>query len=186
MSEYYNFPNFNYYTLNENNNKQYIDLMKKKFISYWHQTLQHSQKLNFYYTIKKTYGPSAHLDLTRKNASRKALVKLRISSHKLLIQTGRYDNIIRNEKVYNVCNCKTIEDAIHFLLDCPSYSSLRDMFFTKIEPSIPFPRLLAKETLLSHIMNSTDYFINTQLTSFVSSCFELRDNLLSRMITSTV
>ena len=98
---------------------------------------------------------------------------LRISSHKLLIETGRYDNIPRNERVSNVCNCKTIEDEIPFLLHCPSYSSLRDMFFTKIEPSIPFPRLLAKETLLSHIMNSTDYFINTQLTSFVSSCFEL-------------
>ena len=186
MSEYYNFPNFNYYTLNENNIKQYINLKKKKYISYWHQTLQHSQKLSFYYTIKKTFGPSAYLDLTRKNASRKALVKLRISSHKLLIETGRYDNIPRNERVCNVCNRKTIEDEIHFLLDCPSYSSLRDMFFSKIEPSLPFTPLLVKETLLSHIMNSTDYFINTQLISFVSSCFELRDKLLSGMITSTV
>ena len=186
MSEYYNFPNFNYYTLNENNFKQYIDLMRKKYISYWHPTLQHSQKLSFYYTIKETFGPSAYLDLTRKNASRKALVKLRISSHKLLIETGRYDNIPRNERMCNVCNRKTIEDEIHFLLDCPSYSSLRDMFFSKIEPSLPFTRLLVKETLLLHIMNSTDYFINTQLISFVSSCFQLRDKLLSGMITSTV
>ena len=108
------------------------------------------------------------------------------SSHKLLIETGRYDNIPRNERVCNVCNCKTIEDETHFLLDCPSYSSLRDMFFIKIEPSLLFPQLLAKETLPSHIMNSTDYFINTQLTSFVSSCFELRDKILSGMITSTV
>ena len=43
------------------------------------------------------------------------------------------------------------------------------MFFTEIESSIPFPQLLGKETLLSHIMNSTDYFINTQLTTPV--CF---------------
>ena len=110
MSEYYNFPSFNYYTLNENNIKRHIDRMKKKYISYWHQTLQHSQKLNFYFAIKKTYGPSAYLDLTRKNASRNALVKLRVSSHKLLIETRRYDNIPRNERVCNVCNCKTIED----------------------------------------------------------------------------
>ena len=89
--------------------------------------------------------------------------------------------------VCNVCNCKPLtEDEIHFLLACPSYSSLRDMFFIKIEPSLPFSRPWAKETLLSNIMNSTDYFINTQLTSFVSSCFELRDKLLSEMITSTV
>ena len=113
-------------------------------------------------------------------------MKLRISSHKILIETGRYDNIPRNERVCNVCNCKTIEDEIHFLVDFPSYSSSRDKFFTKIEPSLPFTRPLVKETVLSHIMNSTDYLINTQLTSFVSSSFELRDKLLSGMITSTV
>ena len=101
-------------------------------------------------------------------------MKLRKSSHKLLIETGRYDNIPRNERVCNVCNCKTIHDEINFIR------------FSKIEPSLPFSRLLVKETLLSHIMNSTDYFINTQLISFVSSCFELRDKLLSVMITSTV
>ena len=69
------------------------------------QLLLHNQK-----------NVSAYLDLTRKNASGKASVKLRISSHKLLIETERY------------------------------------------EPGLPFPRLLAKETLLSH---STDYFMNT-------------------------
>ena len=33
-----------------------------------------------------------------------------------MCETGRYDNIPRNERVCNVCNCKTIEDEIHFLL----------------------------------------------------------------------
>ena len=50
------------------------------YISYWNQTLQHSQKLSFYYTFKKNYSLSAYLDLTRKNPSRKSLVTLRISS----------------------------------------------------------------------------------------------------------
>ena len=68
MSEYYNFPNLNYYTLNENNIKQYIDLMKKKYLSYWHQTLQHSQKPNFYYTIKKNLWP---LCLTRSHKEKR-------------------------------------------------------------------------------------------------------------------
>ena len=48
------------------------------------------------------------------------------------------------------------------LLDCPSYSSIRDRFFSKIEPKIPFLRLLLHETLLSHLMNCIDYFINIQ------------------------
>ena len=86
MTDYHNFCDFNCNSLNEGKIKQYVDLMKKKYISYWNQTLQHSQKLSFYYTFKTNYSLSAYLELTRKNPSRKSLVKLRISSHKLRIE----------------------------------------------------------------------------------------------------
>ena len=150
--------------------------MQKKYISYWNHTLQHSQKRNFYCKIKTNYSPSAYLDLTRKNPSRKTLVELRISSHKLRIETSRHDNIPRDERLCNLCNCNRIEDETHFLLDSPSFSSIRDMFFSKLEPKIPFLRLQSHESLLA-LMNSTDYFINIQLISFISTCFELRDKL---------
>ena len=108
--------------------------MKKNYISYWNQTLQHSQKLSFYYTFEKNYSLSAYLDLTRKNPSRKSLVKLRISSHKLQIETGRYDTVPRDERLCSLCNCDKIEDKTRLLLNCPSYSSIKDRFFSKIEP----------------------------------------------------
>ena len=78
-----------------------------------------------------------------------------------------------------LCNCNKIKDETHFLLDCPSYSSIRERFFSKIEPKIRFLRLLSHETLLSRFMNCTDYFINIQLISFISSCFEQRDKLVT-------
>ena len=134
MTDYYKFCDFNCNSLTEGKIKQYEDLMKKKYISYWYQTLQHSQKLSFYYTFKKNYSLSAYLDLTRKNPSRKSLEKLRISSHnKLRIETGRYDKIPRHERLCSLCNCNKIEDETHFLLDCLSYSSIRDRFFSKID-----------------------------------------------------
>ena len=178
MTDYYDFYDFKRYSLNDCKIKRYMELMKKKYISYCRQILQHSQKLSFYYTVKQHYSPSTYLDLSRRNHSRKALVKLRISSHKLRIETGRYDKIPREERLCNLCNSNKIEDETHFLLDCPRYSLIRDMFFSKIESKIPFLRLLSHETLISHLMNSTDYYINIQLISFISSCFELRDKLV--------
>ena len=62
---------------------------------------------------------------------------------------------------------------------------MREMFFSKLEPKMPFLRLQSHDTLLSHLKNSTDYFINFQLISFISSCFELRDKLVSEMINPT-
>ena len=57
-------------------------------------------------------------------------------------------------------NCNRIEDETHFLLDCPNFSSIKEMFCSKLEPKIPFLRPQSHETLLSNLMNSTDYFIN--------------------------
>ena len=141
MTDYYDFPGFNCNLLNKCKIKQYVDLMQKKYISYWNHTLQHSQKLNFHYKIKTNYSPSAYLDLTRKNPSRKTLVKLRISSHKLRTETGRHDNTACDIRLRNLCNCNRIEDETHFLLHCPRFSSIREMFFSKVEPKIPFLRL---------------------------------------------
>ena len=139
-------------------------------------TVLTTQKLPLF-NHRKYHPKLAILDLTRKNPSRKSLVKL--SSHKLRIQTGRYDKIPRDERLCSLCNCNKIEDGTHFLLDYPCYSSMRDRFFSKIEAKIPVLRLLSHETLLSHLMNCTDYFTNIQLISFISSCFEQRDKLVT-------
>ena len=59
-----------------------------------------------------------------------------------------------------------IEDETHFLLDCPSFSSIREMFFSKPEPRIPFLRLQSHKTSLPYYETSElYYFINTQLIS---------------------
>ena len=58
-----------------------------------------------------------YLVWTRKNPSRKALVRFRISSHQLRIETGRYEKIPRNERICYFCTSNKIEDENHFLLD---------------------------------------------------------------------
>ena len=57
--------------------------MKQEYISYWQNTLQHSQKLELYRSFKTDHTTSSYLDLARGTAGRRALVKLRISNHKL-------------------------------------------------------------------------------------------------------
>ena len=73
-----------------------------------------------------------------------------------------------------------IEDEIHFLFDCPNYSSIRDDLFSKIDNRIPNYEHIPISTLIIQQMNSTDYYLNKQLVQYVSSCLEMRDNLLSK------
>ena len=95
MSEYFNLFDFNCNSLSDSKIKQLVDLVKKKYVSYWNQTLQHSRKLSFYHSIKKNYSLSAYHDSTRKNPMRRTLVKLRIGCHNLRVETAsyRYDKI---------------------------------------------------------------------------------------------
>ena len=87
------------------------------------------------------YSSSPYLVLTRKNPSRKALVRFRISSHQLRIETGRYENIPRNERICHFCTSNKIEDENHFLLDCKAYSQIRDIFLCRSRASYQFRKL---------------------------------------------
>ena len=112
--------------------------------------------------------------------NRKTLVKLRISNHKLYIETGRYDKISRCERICPVCSLD-IEDEIHFLFDCAKYSSIIETtFLNKIANRIPNYKHIPISTLIIQLMNSTDYYLNTHLVQYITSCLKMRDNLLSK------
>ena len=89
ISEYFNLPDFNPNLLDTAIVKTFVCLMKQKYIACWKNTLQHFQKLEFYRSFKNEHTISDYLYLTRGTAERKALVKLRISNHKLMIEQGR-------------------------------------------------------------------------------------------------
>lgn len=67
---------------------------------------------------------------------REALLRLRVGSHSLDVCTGRWCNpstgskgrIDRNSRVCRVCQSGMVEDEKHFVLECPAYSDIRNMF----------------------------------------------------------
>jgi hypothetical protein len=58
---------------------------------------------------------------------RRVITKLKISSHRLKIETGRYLKLEVNKRLSNNCDLNQIEDEIHFLLECPSTSMDRQV-----------------------------------------------------------
>ena len=100
MSEYYNFPCFDLTYLTDGKIKHYVNLTQQKFEKVYfilvsnilYNTLT---KLEFFNTFMNDYTLSSYLGLTSKLSERKGLVKFRIGNHKLMIETGRYDQIIK-------------------------------------------------------------------------------------------
>ena len=76
---------------------------------------------------------SSYLDLIRNSANRKDLVKIRLSNHKLMIKTGRYNQTSRNDRFCPICNSGIIEGEFHFLFHCRKYSIPREKFYNQIQ-----------------------------------------------------
>jgi len=58
---------------------------------------------------------------------RRLITKFRISSHNLEIEHGRYFNISADQRICKLCKL-TVEDEIHFLLECPKLEEARHEF----------------------------------------------------------
>ena len=99
LSKSYNLPNFVPNNLDKTKISRYKDIMKQNYITQWRHAVNYARKLEFYNTFKHCYEISSYLNLTRKTINRKALVKLRVSNHKLMIETGRYNQTPHDKRL---------------------------------------------------------------------------------------
>ena len=106
-------------------------------------------------------------------------MKIRISNHKLMIETGRYNQTSRNDRFCPICNSGIIEDEFHFLFHCPKYSIPREKFYNQIQQNFVDFNQLSYTELMMKLMNSQNFSVNSHLLKFVSLCNDLRNNLLS-------
>ena len=114
-----------------------------------------------------------HLDLIIIQNFSQSFSKLRMSSHRLEIEAGRWVRPTRkplDERKFSFCNA--IEDEFHFVLECQLYSNLRKTHISKYNwrrPSIAnFLQLLNSENL--HCIR--------KLGAFIHQAFKLRTDLL--------
>ena len=67
-----------------------------------------------------------------------------------------------------------------FYLIAHRIHQLETTFFNKIANRIPNYKHIPISTLIIQLMNFTDYYLTKQLVQYVTSCLEMRDNLLSK------
>ena len=79
--------------------------------------------------LKKTPGKETYLTEVTNSKHRIAMTKLRLSGHRLEIETGRYSNTAAETRLCSYCQFtgqETVEDEMHFLLRCPMVSEIRE------------------------------------------------------------
>ena len=94
-----------------------------------------SSKLRTYKLFKSNFELENYLLLTTNISKRIEFAKLRVSAHKLKIESDRYLRpAVPPENMFcTLCNLKETEDESHFLLRCPFYCSGRNCLFSELD-----------------------------------------------------
>ena len=111
-----------------------INSHKKLFtrqVDIWNQTalatIQNSDgKLRTYSLVKNKPGIESYLKTIMNENYRVALTKFRLSNHELMIEKGIHQGVSRTERFCPICPHHAIEDEIHFLVVCPTLSTIRN------------------------------------------------------------
>ena len=123
------------------NNNTFIDLFTRRvldnFCQTWNSDISSFSKLDSYKCLKGSFEKEKYLDILENRKLRNAFCRLRISSHPLKIEAGRYNKpkpIPREERICTLCN--VLDDEPHFLISCKKYDSKRAEMLTKLKKGI--------------------------------------------------
>lgn len=141
------------------------------------------KKLKKYASFKSTFKFETYLDIFSDFNMRCCFAKLRLSSHKLHIETGRYSNrnIPREESYCLFCKTKNdpvIEDEIHFLTCCPLFATKRKEMIKSISEKYPYIKMLNTEKLLIRLFSQEDTAGLELVGNFCKNSFKKRDKEL--------
>ena len=113
---------------------------------------------------------------------RSNVTKLRISSHKLKIELGRYNKpfkIEANKRFCTFCNNESIEDENHFMLICKNYIKERKILFEKIINIFPeFEKMSINEKFIFLLKTGLSEVDSCKIiTEYIHKC-TLKHNLM--------
>lgn len=147
-----------------------FDVFKQK----WHTDIDNARSLVLYKEIKQSFEYENYLD-GLPSKSRVALSQLRLSSHQLRIETGRYSQhrIDRSLRICTLCDKRDLEDEYHFVLICPIYNIIRQKYIR------PFYYTRPSMYKFINLMQTTKMSTLRNLGKYVQESFALRKSLIT-------
>ena len=142
-----------------------------------------SSKLRTYARFKSQFCQEDYLIVQKSKRIRSDFSRLRVSAHRLMIESGRYNKpnkIPVDKRFCIVCKDGSVEDEIHFVCHCVVYNEKRSILFNTISDIFPKFTDMENDQKFVSIMTCFDGDSEAILliTNFISDCFEKRGSLL--------
>ena len=143
----------------------------------WLNTMQNGGKLRAYAIFKHNFSLENYL--LHEILLIAKFTRLRTSSHKLAVETGRFNKTPVENRVCAFCYVGSVEDEFHLMMSCSVYENFRS---TLKEYLSSFSDILSisDEQLFPILMscNNGDYEFTKVVCKFVNASFEKRSHHL--------
>ena len=108
-----------------------------QYIAKWSHEVDISPKSFYYRGFKCEFGYEKYLNMSN-TKNRITLTRFRTSNHRLPIETGRWSNTPRNERLCIICDEGCVCDEYHFILECSGLSAVRQLYLPRYYCKRPF------------------------------------------------
>jgi hypothetical protein len=143
-----------------------------QFIQNWHSRLNDSSRALFYRNIA-SFQSQPYLECFSMNKFCQALSRLRVSSHRLQIESGRWARPVRIEINERKCNlCGLLEDEFHFVIECYLYNDLRKKYIPRYYWNRP------NMFKFLELIKSDNKTVIRNLGIYVYNAFAIRNNVM--------
>ena len=117
------------------NEKLFLGIFKQRvrdvFTQNWHLRLEDSTRARCFITFS-SFQYKTYLDMLNIAKYRKYLSRLRLSSHRLEVEAGRWAKPNKIPYENRKCkNCDVLEDEFHFVMECSLYGDLRKKYIKR-------------------------------------------------------
>ena len=128
--------------------------------------------------MKSQIGFEDYITLIPNEKERIPLTKFRLSNHQLMIEKGRHMNLAREQRFCPFCK-NSIEDEIHFLIECKTYEEKRERLLIDIQRDNS--DFLSKNNLEKGKFLLSNKSVARITSRFVNECTLLRNDILKNM-----
>ena len=130
--------------------------------------IERSNRCRMYREIKTTYGTETYLNCTLSKQLRIFFTKCRLSSHKFLVERGRWDKppIVYHERKCTLCNSGDIEDEYHVAMKCTYFKDIRVKYIK------PYYYVRPSMQKFVNLMNTTNNRDRHKLMIFIKLIFQ--------------
>ena len=89
--------------------------------------MHNSSKATYYKLFKNDIDFEEYLDKLN-DGDRLIFCKFRTTNHRLIIETGRWSGVNREDRICNLCNQGLVGDEYHYLLECIYFNDERKTY----------------------------------------------------------